>query len=78
MSFVFGLVAALTFSLVTPMHITVTCTAPNMTASVENDNTKSELISIPHVATADEIKEIYIYASDLAVKLDQPIYVSHK
>lgn len=75
-SFLNGLVSVLTFSIVTPMHITVTCAEPGSTADAgfQEDQT----ITVPEGATDSELQEIYKYASDLAVKHDKPIYVSHK
>ena len=72
-SFVNGLVAALTFSLFTPMHITVTCAAPGGMAAV--DQPEEQVITIPSEATSEEIQDIYKYASDLAVKYDKPVYI---
>ncbi len=77
LSFLNQLVSALTFGIVTPMHITVTCAEPGSTADAGgiDDN---QTITVPDDATDEELQEIYKYASDLAVKHDKPIYVSHK
>lgn len=75
-SFLNGLVSAITFSIVTPMHITVTCAAPGMTA--ELNGSAENLIAVPTEATDEEIQEIYKYASDLAVRNNEPIYVSQQ
>ena len=73
-SFLNGLVSALTFSIVTPMHITVTCAADGMSAIELEEDQK---ITIPENATDTDLRQIYQYASDLAVKLDKPVYVAH-
>ena len=72
LSFLNQVVNGVTFGLITPMHITVTCAAPSSTASIGNDN---HLITIPENATDEDVQEIYKYASDLAVMDKTPIFV---
>lgn len=74
-SFLNQLVSGLTFGLVTPIHITVTCAAPGGMAMNETANT--EIIEVPVDASTEEIQEIYKFASDLAVMKETSVYVRH-
>ncbi|MEO1021164.1 MAG: hypothetical protein AAFW89_01355 [Bacteroidota bacterium] len=75
LSFLNQVVSALTFGIVTPMHITVTCAAPDNTAST--DIPEEQMLTVPEGSTTEEIQEIYRYASDLAVQNEAPVYVRH-
>lgn len=74
LSFLNQLVSGLTFGIVTPMHITVTCAEPGSTAST--DVPEENKITIPSGSSESEIQEIYKYASDLAVRNKKPVFVS--
>jgi hypothetical protein len=69
-----GLVAALTFSLVTPMNITVTCAAAS-TAALPTENpvilAKASATDAEHVATVSE-------AADMARNIDGPVYIVYE
>ena len=71
-SFVNGLVAALTFSLYTPMHITVTCAAAERADVLPSDSQKIE------GAMADwdaNYAKTVGKAAEMAKNLNQPVYI---
>lgn len=71
-SFVNGLVAAITFSLYTPMHITVTCAAAERADVVPSDAPKIE------VASADwnaDYAGTVGKAAEMAKNLNAPVYI---
>lgn len=70
MSFVNGLVAGLTFSLYTPIHITVTCAAAT-TASLPKD---SNFITVSDSATDVELAEAFQKAAKMSVDNSAPVY----
>lgn len=76
LSFLNQIASGLTFGLITPMHITVTCAAGS-SATLETEIEDSQLITIPSEVSKSDIQEIYKYASDLAVMYEKPIYVQH-
>lgn len=76
LSFMNQIVGAITFGIVTPMHVTVTCAADSK-ATIETSIDTKQVITVPENASKSEIQEIYKYASDLAVMQDLPIFVKH-
>ena len=70
-SFVNGLVSAITFNLYTPMHITVTCAA---SGSASLDGATQEMV-VRAEATTDEVVDVFSAASDKAAASGQPVYV---
>lgn len=73
LSFLNGLVGALTFSIYTPMDIKVTCASAGGTAQVP-DNPD---IVIESTASEEEIRQAFMTAADLAVAGGQPVYVAY-
>ena len=78
LSFLNGLVSSITFGIVTPMHIRVTCAAPRGMSDTSLDDTEKTIVSIPKEATESEVQSYYKEASDLAVELEHPVYVSYE
>lgn len=76
LSFLNQIVGMLTFQIITPMHVTVTCAADSK-GSLETQIEKDQIITVPEEASKSDIQEIYKYASDLAVLMEKPIYVKH-
>ena len=77
LSFLNGLVSSVTFGIVTPMHIRVTCAAPGGMSDASLDTEKT-IVSIPKEATESEVLNYYKEASDLAVELEHPVYVRYE
>ena len=69
-SFVNGLVAAITFSLYTPMHITVTCAAAG-SASLPP---ASPSISVSANATDQELADALNKAAEMSAESESPVY----
>lgn len=69
-SFLNGLVSALTFSIFTPMHIKVTCAAGT---SALSDDTES--IQVSSGATTEEVVEAFGRAADRAVVTQESVLV---
>lgn len=69
-SFLNGLVSAITFNLYTPMHITVTCASGSAMSASGN----SEII-IPKDASEDAVVEAFSKASEKAVEAQAPVFV---
>jgi hypothetical protein len=76
LSFLNQIVGGITFGIVTPMHITVTCAADSK-GSLETNIPKEQIITVPADVSKSDIQQIYKYASDLAVMYEKPIYVQH-
>ena len=76
LSFLNQIASGLTFGLITPMHITVTC-ATGASAALDTDIEQDQIIAIPQNVSTTDLQQIYKYASDLAVMKDKPIYVKH-
>ena len=73
LSFVNGLVGALTLGIYTPMHVKVTCAASS--AMGRPDHTPNEDLAISTEASADEVVEIFDLAAKHAATNRQPVYV---
>ncbi|MEM8600906.1 MAG: hypothetical protein AAGF99_13385 [Bacteroidota bacterium] len=69
-SFLNGLVAGLTFNLITPMHITVTCASGSASAGTTDTE-----VAVARDAEPDAILEAMELASSLAVAQDEPVRV---
>jgi hypothetical protein len=69
-SFVNGLVAAITFSLYTPMHITVTCAAAGSAALPA----ASPSISVNANATDQELADALNKAAEMSADNNSPVY----
>lgn len=70
-SFLNGLVSAITFNIYTPMHITVTCASGSgMTADLDRN------ILIPKNSTEDEVVDAFIKASKQTVTTMEPVFVT--
>ena len=74
MSFVNGLVGALTFSIYTPMTVIVTC-AKDMSAVDEGAET---VVSLPYGSDYVQIMDAFGQAADMAKANEQPTYVQFK
>ena len=74
MSFVNGLVGALTFSIYTPMTVIVTC-AKDMSAVDEGAET---VVSLPYGSDYAQIMDAFGQAADMAIANEQPAYVQFK
>ena len=74
MSFVNGLVGALTFSIYTPMTVIVTC-AKDMSAIDEGAET---VVSLPYGSDYAQIMDAFGQAADMAMANEQPTYVQFK
>lgn len=70
MSFVNGLVAGLTFSLYTPIHITVTCAAAS-SASLPAD---SQFITVSESASEVELADAFNKAAEKSAESSAPVY----
>ena len=74
-SFLNGLVGILTYAIYTPMTITVTCAAKDMSAVDESEET---VVSLPYGSDYAQIMDAFDRASDMAVVNEQPTYVQFK
>lgn len=75
-SFLNGLVSALTFSIVTPMNIKVTCAAGG---GMANDVAPSEnTITLSKDASVEETQAAYQKASDLSYMKSEAVYIQYK
>lgn len=70
-SVVNGLVSVVTFGLVTPMQITVTCAAESRAAVAE----ATETVTVAEAETVAEVQEAFAEAADLAVETGAPVVV---
>lgn len=73
-SFLNGLVSAITFSLYTPMHITVTCAESS--AEAVQSSEAGEILTLSKKAGEKEVRNAISRASELAVVNNQPVYVN--
>ncbi|MAL17905.1 MAG: hypothetical protein CL670_06525 [Balneola sp.] len=75
-SFLNGLVSAITFSLVTPMNIKVTCAAGG---GMANDITSpsENTVTLSKDASVEETKEAYQKATDLAIKKNETVFIQY-
>ena len=71
-SFLNGLVSAITFNIYTPMHITVACAESSMSASGAGSENE---ITVSKTSTDDEVVKAIQEASEKAVAFKTPIYV---
>jgi hypothetical protein len=69
-SFINGLVASLTFSLYTPIHITVTCAA----ASSASLPVESKFVTVSENATDVELADAFNKAAEMSVENSTPVY----
>lgn len=69
MSFLNGLVSALTFSLYTPMHITVTCAAGSGMSAAGPD------MEIPEHSTEDQVTDTFNEAAQKSAEEGEAVYV---
>jgi len=74
-SFVNGLVNVLTSGIYTPLTVTVTCAAKDMSAVDESEET---VVSLPYGSDYAQIMDAFDRASDMAVANEQPTYVQFK
>jgi len=74
-SFVNGLVNVLTSGIYTPLTVTVTCAAKDMSAVDEGEET---VVSLPYGSDYAQIMDAFDRASDMAVANEQPTYVQFK
>lgn len=72
LSFLNQLVSGITFGILSPMHITVTCAA---SGSASIGTTDHQEIDVPAGATADEIVSAIGAAADKAVESGDPVLV---
>lgn len=74
-SFLNGLVSAITFNIYTPMHITVTCAAGGGMSELDAD---TENITVSDASNDQEVIRAIQTASEKAVELKKPVYVKFK
>ncbi len=74
-SFANGLVGALTFGIYTPLTVTVTCAAKDLSAVDEGEEA---VVSLPYGSDYAQIMDAFDRASDKAVANQQPTYVQFK
>lgn len=70
-SFLNGLVSAITFNIYTPMHITVTCAAAS--AQLDKDYSSGSTIVISREADDRQVKEEVQKAAQLAANSSKPV-----
>lgn len=70
-SFLNGLVAALTFSLYTPITIEVTCARPSEIGKLDEDET----LTVPQNGSLEDFQNVFYEASDKAVHLNTEVFV---
>ena len=70
MSFINGLVAGLTFSLYTPIHITVTCASASSSSLPAN----SKFIIVSQSVTNVELVDAFNKAAELSAENSAPVY----
>lgn len=70
-SFVNGLVGAITFNIFTPMEITVTCAAKSMSGIGDGE----PYISLEEGATPDEVHGALVLAAQECIATKQPVFV---
>ncbi|MCB0720163.1 MAG: Bor family protein [Bacteroidetes bacterium] len=71
LSFLNMLVGALTFSIFTPMHITVTCAADGMMGSADDAD-----LSLSRSAESAEVQAVIEKAAGLSADLHRPVRIS--
>ena len=75
MSFVNGLVGALTFSIYTPMTVIVMCAADDMSSAAVDS---ASVVTVPYGSDYAEIMDAFGQAADKALVAEQPAYVQFK
>ena len=74
-SFLNGLVGILTYAIYTPMTITVTCAADDMSSAAVDS---APVVTVPYGSDYEEIMSAFGQAADKAVAAEQPAYVRFK
>lgn len=74
-SFLNGLVSAITFNIYTPMHITVTCAADGGMSELNAD---TDNITVSDSSSDQEVIKAIQTASQKAVALQKPVYVKFR
>lgn len=74
-SFLNGLVAALSANIITPMHIRVTCAAGPSASLMGPASSSPPRVIVPHEATTDEVVQAFQRAADKAVEAERPVEV---
>lgn len=75
LSFVNMLVSNLTFGLYTPMSVTVTCAAGNMTDSAESTN---KSMTLNKDASQDEVQKVYKEAANEVMENGDAVYIKYE
>ncbi len=76
LSFVNMLVSNLTFGLYTPMSVTVTCAAGNMSDNVES--TDNRMMTLDENASQEEVQKTYQEAANEVMQNGDVVYIQHK